>query len=58
MTMSVGGANNQGIGGNGANVNGNGNTVIYNSGAGQMVAASNVLMGGPWAVVLMALFLC
>jgi len=56
--MSVGGANNQGIGGNGANVNGNGNTVIYNSGAGQMVAASNVLMGGPWAVVLMALFLC
>jgi hypothetical protein len=55
VTMSVGGANNQGVGGNGANVNGNGNTVIYNSGVGQMLAASNLLIGGHWVVVLVAL---
>lgn len=44
-----GGDNNQAVGGNGGNVNGNGNTVIYHNGAGRQVVPGSGWVA--WGVV-------
>lgn len=56
MTVSMGGANNQGIAGGGANVNGNGNTVIYNNGVRRTLTPGGGIAGGACLGAVMVMF--
>jgi len=51
--LKGGGDNNQAVGGNGGNVNGNGNTVIYRNGVGRQITS----IGLKWSMVGMVMVL-